>query len=317
MSKVNKDAFNSIKSSSLDELTLSELGIAYKNWICENKGKHGVCWEYYIYHAIKHGDEFIQEMINESINLVAGCAGYDDIDVLLWGGEKRSINTENIRSIVNKEDVIWTNQKVLNFHKYIEIIHKAFNDKNIRKQLPKFANDIWKTDLFVKKRKDNVWFAVSVKWNKKEIKSYCGINIGIVFNNCSIQGNNSNPEVYMKNGILNMIVINIYHFIAQYFLEVMRFANNVLLNINVKSSQSNVINFPTIQEINMFKFLKNNRHYKCYDIINYLEETLKMKNKKVITDEIIAKTGERIYIPSKKEEIISDFKILPKYLKNN
>lgn len=313
LNSINKKAFNSINSSCKEDVTLSELGIVYSNWIMKNNGMHGVCWEYYIYHSIKHDDDYLQELINESINVLTKDNSYDNIDVLLWGGEKIYITSENVKKCIGEDDMIWTNQGRLNFSKYIDIIQDAFRDKNKRALLPIYANETWKTDLFVKKRSDNLWFAVNVKWNQSDIKYHNGISIGIVFNDMNTQGERNNPLVHLKFDDAYFIVINMYHWISQYFIDSMNYLNTVLLNINVESSKTDALKFPTVCEKEFFRFLKKNRYAKCDQIFDYLKDKLNVKNKIVDTNEIIAQTGKSIYISENEIKGSGSFKILPKY----
>lgn len=209
LSKVSPEYFESLNISNRSEVTLEQLGLLYKTHLYNNSGLNGVCWEYAVFNSIYYNDQYIQWLMNVSINYLTGKVGLEHINAILRGGEKLDLHLENIKSCLKEIDTIWTPYGEYNFKNYIDLIYNSFRLKKDRKQLPKSIKNIWKADLFVKKESENQWLAVTVKWNKNELKYCSGLSIGVCFepivylnktyyNNPSLEKNNDNITNFVR-----------------------------------------------------------------------------------------------------------------------
>lgn len=273
LSKVSKKHFRYINSKSTDSVTLSELGILYKNFFSTNTGINGVCWEYVVFNDIYYNDTYIQDLINEAINYLTGQKTFERINAILWGGEKSYISLENIYDIIPDEETIWTPYKQYNFKDYLTNIQNAFRSPQQRAMLPSYIDGIWKADLFVKKEDSTSWHAVTVKWNCNEIKYYNGLSIGIYFQNPTVVRNLINPEPIRENGKCTAVycAIPFAYNMGEYYTYMFRLVENLLSVINSDKRGTLPLKFATSEEYGIFEDLYENRNVPCIDIIDYFK----------------------------------------------
>lgn len=263
LSKISKHHFRSIKSDSLDKLTMEELGDIYMRYFKKDTGKHGVCWEYSIYQLINYGDEYTTYLLNDAINTLTEENYIDDLEAILWGGEKGKEIIDIAKENFDEHDLIWTPTKTFLFKDYIELVYTSFHDNKSREILPKQINQIWKTDMFVRKQSSKLWFALNIKWNHYDIKKYSGITIGVCFNENYTLRKNNNLVIYKDkyNNFIDFIKCAIpfpFNF-GEYFADSFRLVSNILNNIH--RNNNNILNFPRHEENKIFNWFYNNRCY--------------------------------------------------------
>ncbi|MCC0670578.1 MULTISPECIES: hypothetical protein [unclassified Clostridioides] len=164
-----------------EDVTLAQLSLIYESYFHKNSGMKGICWEYYIFNSIKNKNFYIQGLINEAINLLSFENTFDNIDAILWAGERTDLSVDYIKTLLSNENTIWSLNNQYNFKNHIDCVYNSFHLKKHRQNLPNNISGIWKTDLFVKKENSSTWYATTVKWNTNQMKCYNGLSIGISF----------------------------------------------------------------------------------------------------------------------------------------
>lgn len=298
LSKVTKKHFRYINSKSLQTITLSELGILYKNSFANNTGMNGVCWEHAIFYYIDYNETYAQNLINKAINCLSKETTFERINAILWGGEKPTISLENIKSNIKDGETIWTPSKEYDFKEHIDLIYNSFNSKTLKNTLPQHINGIWKADLFVKKESSNTWYAVTVKWNGHDVKHYPGLSIGIYFEPkiSLIQEFNIIP-LFNQNVIsfVNCAIPFVYN-LGEYYAYMFRLATNILSNINSNIKTTSYLHFPSNDEYFIFQYFYKNKDVPCIQIINHLKATYNYNINTCNQNEIIAATDRQITI---------------------
>lgn len=275
-----------------EEITFKKLGSIYKSTIKESSGSHGCAWEMFIYEDIKLNDPAIHKLINDSINLLTGERRYSEIDVLLWGPEK-GFAVDDVKAILTGRDMIWINKKLYRFVDYIDNIYTAFHKNSVKKLLPKEMKDIWRTDLFVKKRDSDIWFTVTIKFNRSDVKELNGLSIGIALEDFKLPKKKKklcNPCAFTEKFVYCEIkregIGNEFLYMYKLFLE-------ILENINARElkNQHSLI-FTDELARNIFMFIYKNRNEPCSnEIMNlkYLSKVLREKtnnSKKILSKDV-------------------------------
>ena len=98
LQNVSKDALEDFGCKNINELTLRQLGRIYTSVLYKNDGIYGICWEYGIYKFLLYGDDYVHSIFNDAINKLTCETGDESIDVILWGGERNSLDVEAILS---------------------------------------------------------------------------------------------------------------------------------------------------------------------------------------------------------------------------
>ncbi|MFL8710951.1 hypothetical protein Q3304_09295 [Clostridioides sp. GD02377] len=282
---ISKDHLESVGKEKISDITLENLGTIYSSVLNKHSGLNGVCWEYAVYNAIYYDDDFIQNLLNLSINYLSGENTFYRLNAILWGGEKANLDLDNINESINDEDLIWTSFGTYKFKEYIDMIHKSFREKLFRKQLPEEIRDIWKTDLFVKKENSNIWYAVTVKWNKNDVKQYPGLSIGIHYEHIKIQKHEINP--YLINNSFVRCSIPFEHNFGEYYSYMFRFFKLCLEHINFKKKNTIRLELATSEEYGLFEILYKLKKVPCCTIINYLKDKYCYKNNTFVKPEIV------------------------------
>lgn len=289
---VSKEHLDTLGKTNINEITLKDLGMLYSSIFCKNSGLNGVCWEYAVYNGIYYNDIYIQDLLNLSINYLSGENTFHRLNAILWGGEKENLPIDNIKENIDDEDCIWTHQGLYKFNDYVEIIYKAFRQKEFRNQLPKSMSDIWKSDLFVKKDSSNIWYAVSVKWNKNDVKHSSGLSIGIHYEHMNIQKNEINPFLE-KKGFVRCSIPYAFNF-GEYYACMFRFFEVVLQKINLKKKNTLRLNFATSEEYQLYLSLYDLRKVSCYDIITFFKYKYNYMDGTTIKSEILLMSNKDI-----------------------
>lgn len=309
---VSKKYLKVIKSNCLEDITLSELSYIYTNRMRNNKGLHGVCWEYFIYEAILDGDDFILDIINRAINGINVAEGdeYEDIDVILWGGEKKNLNLSAISECLTDEDYLWCHNGCMKFKENLNLILESFRSEKSRKLLLQQFNSVWKADMFVKKINSNVWYAVTIKWKKSELKInlYNGLSIGMAFlDDMELDVYDEVEFLRFKNNNIKAICNIPYTYnLGQYFTDTFRLVGNILCYLNIGKNNSLPLCFPTLAERYLFDFLRKNKDYRCNDILDYLKSKRRIFTEFEKTKSVILTNTQDIVIPNSKEIITSN-----------
>lgn len=267
---VSKEYLELLGKSNFKDITLKDLGALYKTFFNINSGVNGVCWEYAVFNAILNNDIYIQDLINAAINYLSGEDDHYRLNAILWGGEKNNLSSDNIKNNLKDDETIWTPYKEIIFKDYVDIILKSFHDKNLRKTLPQYFAGIWRTDLFVKKENKNRWYAVTVKWNKYDMKQFPGLSIGIHFEHINSLKGSVNPKLTKNNFVYCSIPFNLNF--GEYYAYMFRFVETMLSEINTKKKNSLWIKFPTSEENGLFNDLYNLREVPCCIVIQFLKD---------------------------------------------
>lgn len=162
----------------LDKIRLRELARNYR----EGDGDCGICFEYSIHSAIRKNDPLIMPRINEALNK-CGIDGNNTTSILL-GFEKNRVLQINDELLSNlTENSILITDAYGNRIKLLEHIFRisnAFRNSNSRRRLPNVINGLWKADLLLGNKEEDLWAAVSVKINPVALVHANGIAIGII-----------------------------------------------------------------------------------------------------------------------------------------
>jgi hypothetical protein len=266
---ISKEYLQLLGKSDLKDITLKDLGILYKTFFSINNGVNGVCWEYTVFNAIYNNDTYIQDLLNVAINYLSGENNFYRLNAILWGGEKSNLSSDNIKNNLKDDETIWTPNKEIIFKDYVDIILRSFHDKDLRKNLPLYFEGIWKTDLFVKKENSNRWYAVTVKWNKYEVKQFPGLSIGIHFKHMSSVKDSVNPKLTKNNFVYCSIPFDLN--LGEHYAYMFRFVDTMLSEINLKKKNTLWLKFPSIEENALFNNLYELRKIPCYNIIQFLK----------------------------------------------
>lgn len=281
-------------NKSRDELTLEDLGYIYNTTTKNNKGLHGFSWELSIYNAIKFNDNHIQDLINTSINMLTGETSYERVKAILWGGEKKEINPENIKNILSDEDLIWTERGPLPFKQYIDMIYLAFNRSEFRKKLPQGLSGVWRADLFVKKTNSNMWFAVTVKFNRSDVKKFNGLSIGVHFEDFDKPARierRLNPYMANKGFVYCEILFKFN--LGEYFSYMFRIFKDIFENINAEIKNTHSLIFDTNEKKFFFKYFYDRKDIECSKIIKILKADFEDDTKLFKGNEILLSTEEQ------------------------
>lgn len=303
---------NSLELDSIDKVTLRKLALIYNHTIKNNSGRHGVCWEYSIYYAIYYNDEYIQDLLNNAINCLSGEYSYDRIEAILWGGEKKS-QMDTLENSLSDEDVLWTSAGCMPLKKYIYMMDTAFKHKGKNNPLPKQISGLWKTDLFVKKECSNIWYSVTIKWNKSDIKHAPGLSIGISLDSAIKTKKSENPKL-VSNNFVYCHIPSIYNF-GEYFLWMYRFFENALQNIlenNIKNSIR--FSFPSTEELTIFKFLYEYRDLPILYLLDVMKKNFDYPNIFTYKESeilLLSSTDDEKSAPISKKEAPTGMLLLP------
>lgn len=182
----------------MNKISLRQLARSYK----KGDGDYGVCFEYAVHSAIRNKNSLVIERIQSALSM-CGIEGKNTTSILL-GFEKSKI----IQRINNKLLSTLTENSILisspcgeriKIKKYLQSILNSFRRKEVRDQLPESINEIWKVDLFIGNIDTDMWAAVSVKSNPRELKCAKGLAIGIIpsswFGNQSCQINKTKDMI--------------------------------------------------------------------------------------------------------------------------
>lgn len=298
LQKVSKDALEDFGCNDIDELTLRQLGRIYSSSLYKDTGIYGVCWEYGIYKFILHGDDYVHSIFNDAINQLTGKTGDEMIDVILWGGERKDLDVEAILSSLSDSEKLWCEGKLYNFKEIIKTIYLSFRREEEREKLYKGLKYIWKTDMFVKKRGSDIWFAVTVKWNKGECKHYAGLSIGVHFDNVGTYGKahevkvKKNPDG--QNQFARFRVPFIEFNFSKYIVDRLIFLRKVLECINSKNKNINMAYFGNPSDYELFVVLHKNRENTCVSIIEFLKNRFGVRSVTEKIDSILISTGDEI-----------------------
>lgn len=161
-----------------DKIRLRELARNYR----EGDGDCGICFEYSIHSAIRKNDPLIMQRINEALNK-CGISGNNTTSILL-GFEKNRVLQINDELLSNLTDtsILVTDAfgNKINLLEHISRICTAFRNSNSRRYLPNVINGLWKADLLLGNKDEDLWAAVSVKINPLALVHANGIAIGII-----------------------------------------------------------------------------------------------------------------------------------------
>lgn len=162
----------------LDKIRLRELARNYR----EGDGDCGICFEYSIHSAIRKNDPIIMQRINEALNK-CGISGKDTTSILLGFEKNRvlQINDELLSNLTECSTLVTDALgNRINLLEHIFRISKAFRNANSRRYLPNVINGLWKADLLLGNKEEDLWAAVSVKINPLALVHANGIAIGII-----------------------------------------------------------------------------------------------------------------------------------------
>lgn len=162
----------------LDNIRLRELARNYR----EGDGDCGICFEYSIHSAIRKNDPIIMQRINEALNK-CGISGKNTTSILLGFEKNRvlQINDELLSNLTESSTLIadaFGNR--IDLLEHIFNISNAFRNPNSRRYLPDVINGLWKADLLLGNKEEDLWAAVSVKINPLSLVYANGIAIGII-----------------------------------------------------------------------------------------------------------------------------------------
>ncbi len=298
LQKVSKDALEDFRCNNINELTLKQLGRIYQSSLYKDNGIYGVCWEYGIYKFILYDDDYVHSIFNDVINKLTGETGYERIDAILWGGERKGLDVEAILSSLSDREKLWCEEKLYDFKEIIRTIYLSFRREDEREKLYKSLKDTWKTDMFIKKRNSDTWFAVTVKWNKAECKHYAGLSIGIHFENVGTYGKAHEVKVqknpYGQSQFAVFCVPFIQFNFSKYIVDRLNFLNKVLDCINNKNKNINMAYFGNPSDYELFLELYRVRENTCVSIIEFLKNKLEVKSITEKRNSILISTDDKI-----------------------
>lgn len=298
LQNVSKDALEDFGCKNINELTLRQLGRIYTSVLYKNDGIYGICREYGIYKFLLYGDDYVHSIFNDAINKLTCETGDESIDVILWGGERNSLDVEAILSSLDDGEKLWCEGKLYNFKEIIKTIYLSFRREYERKKLHKSLKYVWKTDMFVKKRGSDTWFAVTVKWNKAECKHYAGLSIGIHFENVGTYGKAHKVKVQKNTYGQNQFAVFCVPFMefnfSKYIVDKLNFLKKVLNCINSKNKNINIAYFGNPNDYELFLLLYKLREYPCVLIIDDLKTKFQINSVTEKKDSVIVSTDNKI-----------------------
>lgn len=160
-----------------DKIRLRELARNYRN----GDGDCGICFEYSIHSAIRKKSPLIIQRINKALEM-CGIHGENTTSILLGFEKNRvlQINDELLSNLTEKSTLITdaTGSRI-NLFEHIYRISESFRSSNTRNRLPNMIKGLWKADLLIGNKDNDLWAATSVKINPIALKSEKGIAIGI------------------------------------------------------------------------------------------------------------------------------------------
>lgn len=198
----------------------------------------------------------------------------------------------------------------MKFKENLNLILESFRSEKSRKLLLQQFNSVWKADMFVKKINSNVWYAVTIKWKKSELKInlYNGLSIGMAFlDDMELDVYDEVEFLRFKNNNIKAICNIPYTYnLGQYFTDTFRLVGNILCYLNIGKNNSLPLCFPTLAERYLFDFLRKNKDYRCNDILDYLKSKRRIFTEFEKTKSVILTNTQDIVIPNSKEIITSN-----------
>lgn len=231
-------------------------------------------------------------VLNEKDSRISGENTFYRLNAILWGGEKSNLSTDNIKINLKDDETIWTPNKEIVFKDYVDIILMSFHDEELKKTLPQYFEGIWRADLFVKKENSNRCYAVTVKWNKYEVKQFPGLSIGVHFEHMSSRKSLVNPKLINNSFVYCSIPFKLNF--GEHYAYMFRFADTMLSEINFKKKNTLWLKFPSVEENGLFNDLYKLREVPCFNIIQFLKDQYNSYTNTFKQPEIILATDRYI-----------------------
>lgn len=149
----------------------------------ENDGESGVCFEYAVHDAIKHGDQLVMDRIDTALTKFCKISG-GNVNSLLFGVEKTGkINLiESVRDNLTEGSTLLSGSRgrPIKLKNRVEQLAAAFRKTSERNKLPYSISGLWKADLFVGRPSPDQWVGTTVKINQRHLESARGLRLAIV-----------------------------------------------------------------------------------------------------------------------------------------
>lgn len=147
----------------------------------EGDRDYGICFEYAVHDAImkRHPaiHPLISEVLEEYCNIKTGAQS------ILFGAEKSG----KWALIETAQDLITDQSRVLSgnigqppkLQRLWDKLTQAMNTQEVRDQLPKSVNGLWKSDIFLGSAAEQRWVGTTLKTNKAQFEALPGLRVGI------------------------------------------------------------------------------------------------------------------------------------------
>jgi hypothetical protein len=145
-------------------------------------GDCGICFEYAVHDAMRHGDGGVLERVHAALRL-CNVPGNDLASILFAiekSGSEQFIDTAHDLITLESRVLSGTRGGPVKLHKHLAGIAQAFRRPEARQALPWSISGLWKADLFLGTTDSDRWVGTSVKVNPGALEGARGLRIGIV-----------------------------------------------------------------------------------------------------------------------------------------
>jgi hypothetical protein len=148
----------------------------------QGDGDTGICFEYAVHDAVRHGNQAVVERVGDAIALckVPG----EDLGSILFGAEKAGSQ----QLIDTAADLLTDGSSLLSgsrgrpvkLKRHLAAAAAAFRKKGSGGGLPQSISGLWRADLFLGSTETDYWVGTTVKINPSALQGDRGLRVGIV-----------------------------------------------------------------------------------------------------------------------------------------
>lgn len=171
-------------------ITLKDLGMSWSG--DRNYKKLGISWEYALKYGIEADNSVLgrQPVLREYLNrAIEECPPFSDSDVrhkaVLWGVDKEEDIVSRAQGAFGEGATLWTpgGGRPVKIKNHLEAARDSAkpHSEEARQSLPESAREVWKADLFIKRKGTDKWLGASVKHRPELFKNenHKGLSLGI------------------------------------------------------------------------------------------------------------------------------------------
>lgn len=158
-------------------VTLWDLAREYR----EGDRDYGICFEYAVHDAIMTCHPAIHPLLSEVLEEYCGIKS--GAQSILFGAEKSGkwALIETAQELINEQSRVLSGNigQPPKLQRLWDKLTRAMTVQEVRDQLPKSVNGLWKSDIFLGSSAEQRWVGATLKTNKAQFEALPGLRIGI------------------------------------------------------------------------------------------------------------------------------------------